>query len=209
LKRPALAALGVAACLGLAPAASHAKVLDLWAGGHLGAVGGSGSGDTADADFFSSVHGAGAGFDFGAQLLFLNFEVRFTQVMGGAPGNGSLTQFLAGADGEIALDSLLRPVLFLRIGGWSGIALGTPAPVDLPLDNPQVSHKGFVVSGVAALDYHVNPFVTMGLEVSPGYHYFFPGGAAPSGDVAINDTSNNTRGMHFFGLLFVKAHVGL
>lgn len=159
------AALVVAGALSSAPA--QAKLLDIYAGPRTGMVTGWGDG---------GMRGLGFGVELGAELLLFDLFANHTQVAGGDRSGATSTQFLLGVDGDFGLDGLVAPRFFLRVGGAAGLGLLTDDPVDLPIDNRQLSHKGVVVQGTAALEYHVNRFVIAGVELVGGYSYLWSHG---------------------------------
>lgn len=207
------AALALGCLLEAAP--SEAKVLDLYASLKGGWVTGGGSNSLAAnaADYFELERGPALGFEVGAEILFLDlmingtrmFDPRSTDEAGVQEGSGgTFFQFLLGIDGDFALDGGAVPSTFLRVGGNAGVGLGLHREVRAPLDDSQVSDKGFVFNGVLALDQHLSRFFVVGLEVQPGYHIFFPGGAKQEQGVSGDDHS---RGFHFMTLAFVQFHL--
>ncbi len=185
------------------PRPAEAKLLDVYAAARGGGVLGWGLNDINPeaSDFFKTVHGPGMGAEIGIELLLLNASINFTQLFDTAGPAGTLTQFLLGFDGEIAVDGRKKPQTYLRLGLAGGAALGTHRPVDPPLDNRQVSDKGFVGQATVALDQHLGDVFSIGLEVIPGYHFFFAGGDAPA-----NVGANQSHGMHVMALLSLRAH---
>lgn len=200
------------ATLVLVPPAGRCEMLDLYGSLKTGWVGGGGSADQLD--YFDLERGPALGLELGAEILFIDVMVNATRmfdqraneeagVKGG--GSGTLFQFLLGIDGDFAIDGLERPSTFLRLGLNGGLGLGLHRDVRPPLDNSQVSAKGFMGNAVVALDHHLNRFFVVGVEASPGYHYFLPGGASPN--QGINDADNQSHGFHFMGLAFVQVHL--
>lgn len=214
-KRLGLAVLGALALVARDAPRAEAKLLDLYASMKGGWVTGQGSNSLAAnaSDYFDLAQGPSMGFELGAEVLFIDFIVSGTRIFDqrsqdevrvSGPGGGTLFQFLLGLDGDFALDSHPEPSTFLRLGVNGGVALGLHRDVRPPLDNDQVSDKGFVWNGVVALDYHLNKLFVVGLEASPGYHFFFPGGAAANQNV---NEAENSHGTHFLGMAFVQFHL--
>ncbi len=194
-------ALGTLLCLW--PTGAEAKLLDLYAATRAGGTVGWGLNEINPqaSDFFKQVRGPTVGAEVGIELLLLNASINFNQMFDNNGPAGTLTQFLLGFDGEIDLDGRQKPRTFLRLGIAGGVALGTHKPVDPPLDNNQVSDKGFVGQATVALDHHLNDVFSVGIELIPGYHFFFAGGAAP-----VNDAGNQSQGVHMLGMLTFRAH---
>ncbi len=186
----------------------HAKVLDLYGAVKAGAVGGKGFTDQQRADFYDIKAGSTLAFELGLELLFIDVSVVGLQFFdfgskdpsSGNEGSlaGTMFQFLLGLDVDIPIDSQREPKLYLRLGANGGPAVGLPRRVNPPLDNGEVSDKGFVAHAIVALEYHINQVFYLGLEFQPGYHYFVPGGGA-----AVNDPS---QGMQYMGFLTFQMH---
>jgi hypothetical protein len=176
---------------------AEAKVLDVYAGLRTGAVLGSGSADlkAGEKDFFRQVRGPAMGFDLGAEVLGVNALINFTQVINGSGWSGTLTQFMLGFD----LDLDLMDRLELRVGGASGIGLGTARPVDLPLSNDETVGKGLVAEAQGGLDYYVMRLLSVGVQGALGYHYFIDG--------PINAPTSSSQGTQFMLLLTARAHI--
>jgi hypothetical protein len=185
----------------LAAPAAQAKLFDLYGGLRTGALmgWGSASGQPGAQDFFETTHGPGMGFEVGLELLNVNAAVNFTQMLSSDGLAGTLTQLLLGFDGEIGVDGLRRPKTFVRIGGAAGLGFGTPRPVDPPLNNDQVTHRGPVFQATVGVDRYLVPLLTVGLEATGGYHYFIDG--------SINAPSSTAKGMHLLILLAARVHL--
>lgn len=228
--KPLSGLLAVGLVLGGGPA--WARVIDLHvaaqAGGFTGA--GSASGAPDRLDFFQAVRGPAAGFCVGAKLLVFDLSISFLQALGGQgdisdpgrrfvgggrgeigpPGerlgagdggfaSGTLTQALLGVEMEFGLGE--RWVLRPRVAG--GLALGTLQPVNPPLSNDEISHKGFVAQGHLSLERFFNPFLAIGVEVQAGGHYLL------GGRQVVNDPSDWWRGVQLLGFVTLTAHLGI
>lgn len=180
-----------------APSA-RAEVLELYGSVRAGAIGGTGLNtlEMRSTDFFDATRGAAFGVEVGAEILFIDLFANFTQVVDGGGALGTLTQILAGLDIEASLDGGKKPRTFGRMGVAAGFALGTPAPVDPPLDEAQISDKGVVAQVTFALDYRLTSVLSIGAQLDGGYHYFFAGGAQ-----AANDSTNQSKGLHVMAFL--------
>lgn len=212
MKRCAAAMLALALTGALANEAD-AKLLDVYASTKGGFVTGQGSNSLKPgaSDYFDLEHGPGLGLELGAEILFLDFMVNGTRIFDrsedaqGEGGAGMFFQFLTGIDGDFAIGEDVDTSTFLRVGINAGIGLGTHRRVKAPLDNEQVSDKGFVANGVVALDYHLGKLVVVGFELSPGYHYFYPGGASNK-DQSVNG-DDQSQGTHLLGMAFLQFHL--
>ena len=225
---PLTAAAAAAAILGSAGRA-EARWIDLHAGLRAGGFTGQGSSSSAShRDFFELVRGPAAGLEVGAKILVLDVSLSFMQVLGGkgeigepgrrlggsagqigdpgeqlavdsSLGTGTLTQLLLGFEMEFNLPRqlLLRP----RIA--AGFGLGTLRPVNPPLSNDDVTHKGVVAQAQVALERYLNPFLAVGIEAVAGFHYFL------GGTLVVNDARNWSGGLQFGGLLTMTAHLGI
>jgi hypothetical protein len=229
---PTLRALAVATPVLLAAPPAAARVLDvhgsLLAGGMTGRAQPA-PGAPGQRGFFERVRGPTAGFEVGAGLLGLDLSLRFFQVLAGqgeigepgqripaggrgevgAPGDllprvdhglatGSLTQLLLGFERRFPLSAAvaIRP----RIA--AGLAVGTMGPIDLPLGNDDVSHKGLVAEGTVTFERALNRVLSLELTAAGGWHYLLGGG------LVVNDPRNWSRGVHGAVWLSAVAHLG-
>jgi hypothetical protein len=186
------------------PATARARVVDL----HLGATGGGmyGWGTTNNTpDFFHQAAGPGFGFDAGLKLLIFDVSVDFMQIIKDGALGGTLIQLLAGIDTDLPAGSQKLPngqsVNVIHIGAWAGGALGTGAPVSLPITNDQLADKGFVSRFRGAYEYYQNEFMGVGGEVSFGWHYFL------GGQSTVN-SADHSAGYHLVGLANFTFHLG-
>jgi hypothetical protein len=192
---------------------AQAKLLDVYGSTKGGYVTGRGTNNLNSnaADYFDLEHGPALGFEVGAEILFLDFMINGTRIFDqvadsqGEKGGGLFFQFLTGIDGDFAIGDSSDPSLFLRLGLNGGFALGTHRKVKPPLDNAQVSDKGFVTNGVVALDYHLGKLFVLGVELAPGYHFFFPGGDSNKDQSANGD--DQSQGLHMLGMAFLQFHL--
>jgi hypothetical protein len=200
-------ALTLAIVLGAALAAARpaeARLIDLYAGATAGGVAGWGTTPNTP-DFFKTTRGGGVGFDLGMKLLIFDFSANFFQTFNGSGAAGTLIQFLLGTEVDVPIGQARLPdgqsqnVLKPEIAG--GFGFGTPGPVSPPLDDSQVSAKGFVANGSLGYEYYFNPFVAVGAVGTFGYHYFF------GGDV-VNSAEGHSSGYHVIGLGTLTFHLG-
>jgi len=199
------AAVVLAAVLLAAPRPAEARLLDLHVGGRVGALTGWGSNDSRTPDFFEHTRGFGVGFEAGLKLLIIDLSVTFTQVADGGGTVGTLTQFLLGTTFDIPAGSARfengQPRAIVRPAIQGGFGFGTSGPVDLPLDNRQVSDKGFVSYASVAYEYFLNPFIGVGGQAQFGWHYFL-------GGQVINDSEAHSTGLHLAGYATLTFHLG-
>ncbi|MDX2021768.1 MAG: hypothetical protein SF187_16130 [Deltaproteobacteria bacterium] len=201
-------------CAGLLCASqADAKLLDVYGSTKMGYITGRGTNtlNPNASDYFDIEKGPAFGFEVGAEILFLDFMINGTRIFDqaadsrGEDGAGYFFQFLTGIDGDFAVGEGDDPSTFLRVGVNGGAALGTHRKVKAPLDNAQVSDKGFVANGVVALDYHLGKLFVVGVELMPGYHYFFPGGDSDKNQSLNGD--DQSKGMHVMGMAFLQFHL--
>jgi hypothetical protein len=189
----------------LAARRADARWLDLHAGVRGGGITGWGS-DRNTPDFFEKTRGPGAGFELGVKLLVFDVSANFLQVFDGSGRVGTLTQFLLGFEIDVpAGDGKLpdgHPQNIFRPGLAAGFGFGTPGPVHPPLDNAQISDKGFVSHVKLAYEHFLNPFIGVGVEANLGYHYFLGGQVATNGQ-------DHSSGYHLVGLGTFTFHLGL
>jgi hypothetical protein len=191
----------------LAAPRAQARLLDLHAGGHVGGLTGWGTTDNTP-DFFDRRKGGGAGVDVGVKLLVLDLSLSFTQLFGG----GTLSQALLAVTFDIPVGSLvfqdgvekgksrnvIRPILS------AGAAIGTPEPVNPPLDNSQISDKGFVSYFGVGYEFFINEFMGVGAQVDYGYHYFFGGEKT-----MLSPTQTHSAGYQLDGWATLTFHLGI
>jgi hypothetical protein len=198
----ALVALGVW-LTGARAAEARAKLLDL----HVGAVAGGMTGRGADSgtpDFFHLAQGGGFGAEVGLRLLVLDLSIRFVQFVDSKGTAGTLSTILLGPSVEIPVQSRgEQPVLVVRPGVAVGFGFGTPLPVNLPLNNDQISGKGLLVVGRFGIERMFGPVVGLGAEVQGGYHYFF------GADATVNDQKDHSSGWQIAGFGMLSVHFGI
>ncbi|MBI5481816.1 MAG: hypothetical protein HY906_23370 [Deltaproteobacteria bacterium] len=204
----------VAVAIIAAPRPASARVLELYL--QLDPVGGwtgwraagsrlpAGQGET---DFFARNQGGLTGFKFGAEILFIDVFVDFKQGWGKQGQNttvgwtGSWLGFYLGIDLDLRFGDEKK--WHFLIGGDVGFGLGLAGPINPPIDNAEVSSKGFVAQGRLGLDYHITKVFGIGLEADVGYHYLFLNG------VPVNNLDNQVHGIHFMGMLTTKLAFGI
>jgi hypothetical protein len=204
MKRSSVIAAAVLLGAVAAPAVAEARVVDLRLAGNAGGM--VGWGTTANTpDFFAQTRGPGFGFELGAKLLVFDFSVSFLQIVKDGGLSGTLIQGLFGTEidipvGPYKLDNG-QSAQMLHTGIAAGVALGTGAPVSLPVTNDQLADKGFVARYRIGYEYFLNPFMGVGGELNFGYHYFL-------GGKAVNDTADHSSGYQGTLLANFTFHLG-
>jgi hypothetical protein len=198
-----LGAAVLAAAVAL-PSVAEARMIDLRVAAQGGLMGGWGTTSNTP-DFFEQTRGPGFGFDVGLKLLVFDFSVNFLQIIDGNGLSGTLIQGLFGTDidipvGHMKLDNG-ESAHVLHTGIVGGVALGTGAPVMLPVTNDQLADKGFIARYRFAYEFFLNPFMGVGGEVNFGWHYFL-------GGEAINNASAHSTGWQGMLLGNFTFHLG-
>ncbi len=196
----------------LAAAPASADVAVLMGNVHGGGMVGKGTGgDQQDEAFFANAPNGVYGATVTGRFLFLAAEVTHRQYsfVGGEFENSlrTWTQFSAGVDFEIGLGSTQqkkeRKGSFFQVSAMAGFGVGTGQQVDPPLDNSQITDKGFMLGGKVALGTHLSKHFDFGLMVPAQFGYFFKNG------VAANDLTNHYQGIHVEALLFLRVYLKL
>ena len=198
-----LGAVVIAASVAL-PAVAEARIVDLRLAGQGGLMGGWGTTSNTP-DFFEQTRGPGFGFEVGAKLLVFDFSVNFLQIIDSKGLSGTLIQGLFGTEidipvGHMKLDNG-QSAHMLHTGIAGGVALGTGAPVSLPVTNDQLADKGFVARYRFAYEFFLNPFMGVGGEVNFGWHYFL-------GGQAVNNAAAHSTGYQGMLLGNFTFHLG-
>lgn len=204
----ALASLISVVVLG-APTVGHADVFKLFGEVHGGGMYGKGlAGGQKDAAFFAqSPHGV-YGVSVGAELLFFDAWIEHHQYTDGSRLT-TWTQFGLGIHNMLDLgDEKQRKDHkggYLEFGGALFFGVGTGQQVMPPLDNAQLSDKGFLIEGRFGFGTHLSKNFDLGLSVPVSYGFFFKSG---NGATA-NDTSTQYRSVQAEGLLVLRGKVAL
>jgi hypothetical protein len=171
---------------------ASAKVLEIYAQAQGGVAAGRGlSGDQKDNAFFEDTSGAAYGALVGAEILFIDAWIEHNQYNDGELV-GTWTQFMAGFDMDIAMDDPppKQPSrVFFELGLGVGFGMGTGQQVMPPLDNGEISDKGFVAQARLGIDYRFASVVSIGVSVPLTWGYLL------KNDVA-NDQSNHYQAIH-------------
>lgn len=205
-----LLVLGALAAAALAARPAQARLLDLRAG--LQAGGMAGWGTTANTpDFFERRRGPGLGLEVGARLLILDFSIRYTQLFDGNGRNGAFLQGLVGIAVDVPVGNQLfkdgimkgKSQNIIRPTAGIGGGLGTPEPIDPPLDNAQISDKGIFPYVGAGYEHFINEFLGVGAQLDFAYHYFIGGGQS------MRSAQDYSTGYHYSGFATLMFHLGV
>jgi hypothetical protein len=203
--------LAVAAIL--APAAAHADLLSLRAEAHGGGGGGVGvAGDQKANAFQTGARGGEYGALVGVEVLFIDVWVQHHQFNRGTL-KGTWTQFMTGMDVDVDLGvpsaapgkSAGRPKGYFEAGLGLGFGVGTGQQVVLPLDNGEVTDKGFLVEAKLGAGYNIGPLLSVGFVVPISGGYFFKSGPG----VVSNDTGTHYQAVEAALLLNVRLKLKL
>lgn len=207
-----VSAVAAVAVLGLASTAARADILSLNATIQGGGAGGSGiSGDASDAAFHEGAAGGAYGAMVGVEFLFLDGWIEHTQYRDGEGLSGTWTQFMAGVDlkvnvgesrggkvedGKRTGDTYASTYIEMGIG--TGFGVGTGQQVMPPLDNAQVTDKGFLVQASFGLGYRLNRVISIGVRVPVQAGYMFKNGIAnDSGNQYVSAQAAALLGLRF------------
>ena len=191
-------------CALAAPA--RADVVRLFGEVHGGGMYGVGTaGDQKDAAFFKqSPHGA-YGARLGAEVLFADLWIEHHQFTDGSRLT-TWTKFGLGVHFQLGLgsekDKKENKGGYVELSTGLFFGVGTGQQVKPPLDNAQLSDKGFEAEAAIGFGTHLSKNFDFGVTVPVSYGYFFKQGAA-------NDVSNHYQGVQGEALLVLRAQVGI
>jgi len=202
--------LGLAILTTAAPAS--ADVLLLYGSAHGGGMIGKGTGGAQqDEDFFQNAPNGAYGLSVTGRFLFLAAEISHHQYafFGGETANSlrTWTEFSVGVDFDVDLgDEKMKKEhkgKFVQFSALGSFGVGTGQQVDPPLDNSEISDKGFLMTGRFGIGSHVSKLFDFGLLVPVHYGYFLKNG------VPANTVSNHYQGVHAEALLFLRLNIKL
>jgi len=179
--------------------AAHADLLSFRAEAHLGAGGGTGlAGDQKDNAFQKGARGAEYGALVGVEVLFIDVWVQHHQWNDGDLV-GTWSQFMTGMDVDVDLGvpatapggDKKRPKGYFEAGLGVGFGVGTGQQVVLPLDNGEVTDKGFLAEAKIGAGLNLGPILSIGVVVPVSAGYFFKSGPG----VVANDTGTHYQGL--------------
>lgn len=201
LTTPRLGLLSILALLLFASEGQvRADVLTLRADVKGGLSGGQGMFGERKDSAFQEEHGALAyGVAVGAELFFIDAWIQHEQFVGGGDVS-TWTQFMLGFDVEIdmgdtkggAFDDSGKQVggyssMFAELGMGAGFGVGTGLQVVPPLDNSQVTDKGFLLEARAFVAYRITSIFSLGVMLPAQFGYFTKSGSG----TAANNIDNH------------------
>jgi hypothetical protein len=172
---------------------ASAEVLQFRAQIQGGGAGGQGvTGDLADDAFHAGATGASYGALVGVEVLFIDGWIEHNQFVDSQQFAGTWTQFMVGLDTQIDIGAKDRggsyddsgeltgddrySALFADVGMGVGFGVGTGQQVDPPLDNSEVTDKGFLAQIHLGLGYRVSRPLSVGVTLPVQAGYMFKSG---------------------------------
>lgn len=208
-------ALLTAAALVLCAGDARADLFSVRLEAHGGGMGGVGlGGEATDEAFFNDARGGAYGGLVGVEAVFLDVWVDHHQIRGADGLIGTWTQFMAGLDLDFEFretppedfsekkgakpEGKLKGYLELGIG--FGFGVGTGQQIDPPLDNSEVSDKGFLVEGKFGAGWAMGKVMSVGISIPVGLGYLFKNGF-------VNDEGNHYYGLDAAVMLVLRAKI--
>jgi hypothetical protein len=189
----------------------RAEVLGGGAGGT--AFGGDAESATDNVAFHDGATGATYGAAVGLEFLFIDGWIQHNQYHASDGLVGTWTQFMAGLDVDFDLGKKTRDAKFDEQGKQTnkkayspaygelgmavGFGVGTGQQVDPPLNNAQVTDKGFLGEVRVGFGYRFNRALSLGFIVPIQAGYMFKNGA----NVDANDLNNHYQSVHVAAML--------
>ncbi|HEY5950695.1 MAG TPA: hypothetical protein VIV40_34625 [Kofleriaceae bacterium] len=197
----------VVLAVAVAPVAASADVFKLY-----GEVGGGGafgkglSGTYKDEAFFGNANGGVASLLIGGRFLIFDGNIRHNQFLNGGETE-TWTQFTLGLafgmDSGSEEDKKQHTGGYFEMGAALGFGLGTGAQVMPPLDNSEVTDKGFMLEGRFGFGKHLSSVFDIGVTAPVSWGYFFKSGGGA------NNTDNQYQGFQLQALLVLRANLRL
>jgi hypothetical protein len=195
-----LGLVAVAASLLMGGGVASADLLTLRADVKAGFAGGKGMFGERKDDAFQGQHGAlGYGVAVGAEVFLVDAWIQHEQFVDGGDVS-TWTQFMLGFDVEIDLgdnkgthfDDAGKEVggyssIVAELGMGAGFGVGTGQQVTPPLDNGQVTDKGFLLEGRAFVAYKLTKIFSLGVMLPAQFGYFTKSGSG----TAANNVDNH------------------
>jgi hypothetical protein len=211
MKRSLVLLAGTAAALSAAPA--RADIFSARAEIHGGAGAGVGlRGDQKDAAYFKNAPVGAYGALIGAQILIADGYIEHTQFTDGSRIT-TWTQFALGLRVDMKLGggpglekgAPARPATgYFELGIHAGFGLGTGQQVDPPLDNAQITDKGFLFEVRAGFGKRLGHGLRFGLTIPVSAGYFFKSGNGAT----VNNLSTHYQGIEGAALLTLGMQLG-
>jgi hypothetical protein len=171
------------------PATASAEVFKLYGEAQGGGLYGKGiAGDHKDTSAFQGGRGA-YGVAVGGQFLIFDVNVRHNQFING-DGLTTWTQFGGGFnfgfDTGTEAEKKQHKGGYVAFGVGLAFGVGTGAQVDPPLDNSEVTDKGFILEGKLNFGKHLNKVFDIGLQIPVSYGYIFKSGNGATANMTEN-----------------------
>lgn len=194
------------ALVALLAAPTHAGIFQFHAQAQGGGMWGKGLGGAQqDNDFFAGAKGGGYGILVGGEVLFIDGWIEHNQYNDGSL-SGTWTQLMVGLDVDFELGDEpapgKEPKTFGEVGVGLGFGMGTGQQVDPPLDNSEISDKGFVAQASVGLDHRLNRVLSIGVTIPVQYGYLF------KNDLA-NDVANHYHSIHVTPMAYLRFRLGM
>lgn len=199
-----LCALALTLCLPLVvESEASADLLSLHAETRLGGAGGKGMfGEREAESFHQGSKGLAYGVILGAEVFFVDAWIEHNQYPTGDE-TATWTQFMLGMDATIELGDLKSfdydeagkkkggyASWFAELGMGFGFGVGTGQQVKPPLDNSEVTDKGFLFEARGAVGYRLTSFLSLGLAVPVQLGYFTKSGEGATANNVDNHYSS-------------------
>lgn len=202
-----------------AASTADADVLSLSADVHGGGAAGKGLGGKAkDEAFHDGTTGGTYGARLGVEVFFVDVWVQHDQYRGSDGLLGTWTQFMTGFDLEVDVGEQKGGVRndrgevdggysagYVEFGTGFGFAVGTGQQVDPPLDNSQVTDKGFISQVHIGAGWRMNKILSFGLLVPVQGAYLLKSGEG----AAANDLNTHYTEISGAALLALRLKLSL
>lgn len=166
--------------------AAHADLLSFRAEAHGGGGGGLGvAGAQKDNAFQRGARGGIYGAAVGLEILLVDAWVQHHQYAKSDGLIGTWTQFMVGMDVDVdtgvpeakpGQKERGRPKGYFEAGLGLGFGVGTGQQVELPLDNGELTDKGFLAEAKLGAGYNLGPLASIGFVIPVSYGYYFKSG---------------------------------
>ncbi len=199
--------LAAAMAAAAAPATASADVFKLYGEAQGGGMYGKGiSGEQKGDSFFGRGKGGAYGVQVGAQILVFDGHISHRQYVNG-DGLKTWTQFGVGLhfgiDSGTEQEKKVGKGGYASVGAGAAFGIGTGAQVMPPLDNSELTDKGFLLEGRFDFGKHLNKVFDIGIAVPASYGYFFKSG---NGATA-NNLETHYQSIQVEALLVLRANI--
>jgi hypothetical protein len=205
-------ALPLCAVLVAASAPVRADIISARAEIHAGGGGGVGvGGDQKDSAFFKTAPNGAYGVLVGAKILIADAYIDHTQYTNGSR-IATWTQFAlgfrvdvkTGGGPQVKDQPPPKPTGYFEIGVHAAFGLGTGAQVMPPLDNAQITDKGFLFEIRPGFGKLLGSGFRLGLSFPLSGGYFFKSGNGAT----VNDLSTHYQGVEAAALITLGVELG-